>query len=65
MSSITFNIDDAKKAILEETAKSLNISMDDLVNEAIENFLTEKEQRFQLARNYVRTRYRELYKRLA
>ena len=65
MSSITINIDEKMKAILEETAKSLNISMDDLVNEAIGNYLTEKEVRFQSAREYVRKRYTELYERLA
>ncbi len=65
MSSITININEEKKALLEETAKSMNISMDDLVNEAIENYLTEKDKRFQAAREYVRTRYKELYKKLA
>lgn len=65
MSSITFEIDDKKKMLLEETAKSLNLSLDDLMNEAIDNYLKEKEEKFQAARTYVRKRYRELYKRLA
>lgn len=65
MSSITFKIDDEKKTLLEETAKSLNLSLDDLMNEAIDNYLKEKEEKFQAARTYVRKRYRELYKRLA
>lgn len=65
MSSITFKIDDKKKTLLEETAKSLNLSLDDLMNEAIDNYLKEKEEKFQAARTYVRKRYRELYKRLA
>jgi predicted transcriptional regulator len=65
MSSITFEIDDKKKMLLEDTAKSLNISVDELMNEAIDNYIKEKEERFQSARTYVRKRYRELYKRLA
>ncbi len=65
MSSITFKIDETKKAMLEETAKSLNVSVDELMNEAIDNYMKEKEERFQAARAYVRERYRELYKRLA
>ena len=65
MSSITFKIDESKKMLLEEAAKSQNISLEDLVNEVINNYLKEKEQRFQAARVYVRKRYRELYKRLA
>jgi predicted transcriptional regulator len=65
MSSITFEIDDKKKMLLEDTAKSLNISVDELMNEAIDNYIKEKEERFQAARTYVRKRYRELYKRLA
>ena len=65
MGSITFKIDDTKKRLLEETAKSLNVSVDELMNEAIDNYMKEKEERFQSARAYVRERYRELYKRLA
>ena len=65
MGSITFNIDDEKKMLLEETAKSLNVSVDELMNEAIDNYIKEKEERFQAARTYVRKRYRDLYKRLA
>ena len=65
MSSITFNIDDAKKAMLEEVAKTLNLSLDDLMNQAIDVYLKEKEEKFQAARAYVRERYQELYKRLA
>jgi hypothetical protein len=65
MSTITINIEDSKKSLLEETAKKLNISMDDLLNDAIEMYLKEKDRRFQESRNYARNRYRELYKRLA
>ncbi|MBK7936363.1 MAG: DNA-binding protein [Lewinellaceae bacterium] len=65
MSSITFKIDDKKKMLLEETAKSLNVSVDELMNEALDNYMKEKEERFQAARAYVRERYLELYKRLA
>lgn len=65
MSSITFNVDDKKKLLLEETAKSLNLSLDELMNEAIDSYMKEKEEKFQAARAYVRKRYRELYKRLA
>lgn len=65
MSSITFKIDEAQKTLLEEVAKSQNISLEDLVNEVINNYLQEKEHRFQAARVYVRKRYNELYKRLA
>jgi predicted transcriptional regulator len=65
MGSITFNIDENKKRFLEETAKSLNVSVDELMNDAIDQYMKEREERFQAARSYVRGRYRELYKRLA
>jgi hypothetical protein len=65
MSSITFKIDEAKKSLLEEVAKSQNISLEDLVNKVISNYLKEKEQRFQAARVYVRKRYHQLYQKLA
>lgn len=51
--------------MLEEVAKDLNVSLDDLMNEAIDVYMKEKEEKFQAARTYVRERYRELYKRLA
>ncbi|MEQ1746269.1 MAG: DNA-binding protein [Saprospiraceae bacterium] len=65
MSSITFQIDDKKKLLLEEFAQNHNVSVEELMNEAIDNYLRAKEERFQAARTYVRKRYRELYKRLA
>lgn len=65
MSSITFKIEEAKKANLEETAKGMNLSMDELIQTAIDHFLLEKEKRFQEARAYTRKRYHQLHKRLA
>jgi len=65
MSSITFKIEESQKLLLEEAAKSQNISLEELVNEVIGNYLDQKEQRFQAARVYVRKRYRALYKKLA
>ena len=65
MSSITFKIEESQKLLLEEVAKSQNLSLEDLVNEVIGDYLNQKEHRFQAARVYVRKRYRELYKKLA
>ena len=65
MGSLTFKIEESKKMLLETVAKSMNVSVDDLLNKAIDDFLKEKEKHFQEARTYVRKRYNNLYKRLA
>lgn len=65
MTNITFSIDDKTKALLEEEAKNNHVTVDVVINMAIENYLNEKQKRFQEARTYVRARYKDLYKRLA
>lgn len=65
MTNITFSIDDKTKALLEEEAKNNHVTVDIVINMAIENYLSEKQRRFQEARSYVRSRYKDLYKRLA
>jgi predicted transcriptional regulator len=65
MSSITINIDDEKKNLLLEAAKLRNQSLEELIQQAIDAYLKEKNYRFEDARSYVRDRYAKLYKRLA
>lgn len=65
MGSLTFKIEESQKMLLETVAKNMNMSVDDLVNKVIDDFLKEKEKHFQEARTYVRKRYNNLYKRLA
>jgi hypothetical protein len=65
MNTLFFKIEASKKAMLENDAQSLNISVEELINRVLHDYLDEKEQKFQEARAYVRGRYKELYKRLA
>jgi hypothetical protein len=65
MNTLFFKIEAGKKALLENDAQSLNISVEELINRVLHDYLDEKEQKFQEARAYVRGRYKELYKRLA
>ena len=65
MSTITFQINDKNKLLLDEEFKSQGVSMDEILNQAIEHYLQERQKRFQAARKYVRTRYKKLYQKLA
>jgi antitoxin component of RelBE/YafQ-DinJ toxin-antitoxin module len=65
MSTLLLKIDEDTKKRVEQAAQKMNISVDDLVNGLLHDFLEEKEARFQQARTHVRGRYRDLYKRLA
>lgn len=51
--------------LLNETAKSRNLSVDKLLEELVEMLSESREEKFDAARKYVRARYKELYKRLA
>ncbi len=64
METLMVNMNTATKQSLESAAQQMNISTNELVNSLVEDFLKEKEMRFQAARSYVRTRYAELYKKL-
>ena len=65
MNSITINIDDEQKRLLQDAAKLRNQSLEELIQQAIDAYLKEKNHRFEDARSYVRERYGNLYKRLA
>ncbi len=65
MKSITININDEIKTLLENEVNESNTSMDELINSVLEAHFKEKQKRFEEARKYVRGRYKELYKRLA
>lgn len=65
MKSITININDEIKTLLENEVNESNTSMDELINSVLEAHFKEKQKRFEEARKYVRGRYKELYKKLA
>ncbi len=65
MTKITFSIDDTKKILLEREAINSHLTVDELINTALDFYLTEKQRKFEEARKYVRGKYKELYKRLA
>ena len=65
MKSITINVNDEIKLLLENEVNETNSSLDQIINEALDAHFKEKQRRFEDARKYVRKRYAELYKRLA
>lgn len=65
MKDIKFSIDETKKTFLEEQAKYSRISVDELINIALDHYFHEKQKKFEAAREYTLNRYKELYKRLA
>ncbi len=65
MSSITITISDDQLAKLEEVAARFGVSPEDLVRYSIDDLLTQPEQAFEQAAQYVLDKNRDLYQRLA
>lgn len=61
----TIQLKDRTVDLFSEAAKARNITLDELLDELAEMLLDSREEKFEAARKYVRTRYKELYKRLA
>jgi predicted transcriptional regulator len=65
MSSITVNLPDEHLSKLRELAARLGVSPEDLARMSIEELITQPEEDFERAADYVLKKNAELYRRLA
>ena len=65
MTNLTVSISDDRFARLEEVAKHLRVTPEELVAASIEDLLAQPEDSFQAAVEYVLAKNAELYRRLA
>jgi antitoxin FitA len=64
MSTVIFQIEDKKAEMLNEAARERGISVEELLQQIAEDFLSRK-QGFEAAAKYVLRKNAELYQRLA
>ena len=64
MSSLTFQVADAKAERLEDAAREMGVPVEDLLQRITDDFLSRKGS-FEAAAKYVLTKNAELYRRLA
>ncbi|MFZ3091627.1 MAG: DNA-binding protein [Nitrospirota bacterium] len=65
MTNITFSISDERFAKLKEVASRLKLTPEELVQASIDDLLTQPEEDFARAMDYVIKKNTELYRRLA
>jgi hypothetical protein len=65
MTNITFSISDERFAKLKEVASRLKLTPEELVQASIDDLLTQPEEDFVRAMDYVIKKNTELYRRLA
>jgi predicted transcriptional regulator len=65
MTTITIELPSERLQKLQEMASKFGVSMEDLVRVSVEDMLTQPEEEFRKAAQYVLKKNAELYKRLA
>ncbi len=65
MTTITIELPSERLQKLQEMAQKFGISMEELVRVSVEDMLTQPEDQFRKAAQYVLKKNAELYKRLA
>jgi predicted transcriptional regulator len=65
MTTITIELPSERLQTLQEMALKLGVSMEELVRISVEDMLTQPEEQFRKAAQYVLKKNSELYKRLA
>ena len=65
MSTLTITLSDDRLAKLREIANRFNIKPEDLARFSIEELLTQPDESFQKAADYILQKNAELYRRLA
>ena len=65
MTTITIEVPNERLQKLREMAQRLGVSMEELVQVSVEDMLTQPEEQFRKAAQYVLKKNKELYKRLA
>jgi antitoxin FitA len=65
MTTITIELPNERLQKLREMAQRLGVSMEELVQVSVEDMLTQPEEQFRKAAQYVLKKNKELYKRLA
>ncbi|MFN8413240.1 MAG: hypothetical protein U0Z26_12705 [Anaerolineales bacterium] len=65
MTTITIELPNERLQKLQEMALKFGVSMEELVRASVEDMLTQPEDQFRNAAQYVLKKNKELYKRLA
>ena len=65
MTTITIELPSERLQKLQEMASKFGVSMEELVRVSVEDMLTQPEEQFRKAAQYVLKKNAELYKRLA
>ncbi len=65
MTTITIELPSERLQKLQEMALKFGVSMEELVRVSVEDMLTQPEEQFRIAAQYVLKKNAELYKRLA
>ena len=65
MTTITIELPDERLQKLQEMAQRFGVSMEELIRVSVEDMLTQPEEQFRKAAQYVLKKNTELYRRLA
>jgi predicted DNA-binding protein len=65
MTTITFELPNERVQKLQELSLNLGVTMEELVRASVEDLLTQPDEQFQKAAEYVLKKNADLYKRLA
>lgn len=65
MTTITIELPNERLQKLREMAQRLGVSMEELARASVEDMLTQPEEQFRKAAQYVLKKNKELYRRLA
>jgi predicted transcriptional regulator len=65
MTTITIELPNERLQKLQEMALKFGVSMEELIRASVEDMLTQPEEQFRNAAQYVLKKNKELYKRLA
>ena len=65
MTTITIELPNERLQKLQEMALKFGVSMEELIRVSVEDMLTQPEEQFRKAAQYVLKKNKELYKRLA
>ena len=65
MTTITIELSNERLQKLQEMAMKLGVSMEELVHASVEDMLTQPEEQFRKAADYVLKKNKDLYKRLS
>lgn len=65
MSTVILNFEEQEIKLLRKKASEANMPLEKYLQEILKEVLETPDDKFETARQFVRTRYKDLYKRLA